>query len=205
MEIKQRIILKAQQLFEKLGIRNVSMDDVARELGISKKTIYQHFEDKATLLREGIKLHLDKECQLMQQLIESSENALIAMVRIMNYVHKKLQSISPLLIFEMQKYYPEVWQLMREQDEKINLPALIHNLEKGIQEGLYRPDINVEVVARLRLALVEASLNERVFPSDKFNQNEIQIQVSNFYLYGLLTEKGLQQLTVISKQLSVNS
>jgi AcrR family transcriptional regulator len=205
MEIKQRIILKAQQLFEKLGIRNVSMDDVARELGISKKTIYQHFEDKATLIREGAKLHLEKECVLMQQLVESSENALEAILKIMTYVHKKLKSISPLLIFEMQKYYPEIWQLMREQDEKINLPALTHNLEKGIKEGLYRPDINVEVVARLRLALVEASLDERIFPSDKFNQNEIQIQVSNFYLYGLLTEKGQQQLAIISKQLSVNS
>lgn len=205
MEIRQRIILKAQQLFEKLGIRNVSMDDVARELGISKKTIYQHFEDKATLIREGAKLHLEKECMLMQQLGESSENALIAIVRIMNYFSKKLKSISPLLIFEMQKYYPEVWQLMREQDETINLPALIHNLEKGIKEGLYRPDINVEAIARLRLVLVEATLNERVFPSDKFNQNELQIEVSNFYLYGLLTEKGLQQLAVISKQLSVNT
>ncbi|MBX7242271.1 MAG: TetR/AcrR family transcriptional regulator [Bacteroidia bacterium] len=195
METKNRILQQAQVLFMRYGIRNVSMDDIAKELGISKKTIYQTFQDKAEIVHAVMEAHnLTEKCE-MDSIQKNSGNALEELVGVLQYIAKTLKMASPLLIYEIKKYYPESWQYFRKAEDEYHLPQIRRNLKQGVEEGLFRAEIKVEEIARFRLGMLEVMLDTRLFPHDSFNQNEVMIEISRFYIHGLLTDKGREVLS----------
>lgn len=177
------------------GIRNVSMDDIARELGISKKTIYQIFKDKAEIVMAVSAMQHEEEKKLLDGFAQQSSDALEEVWMVMQYLSKTLKDISPLLIFELQKYYPEAWQTHLNFTDDFHLNNIINNLKKGIQEGVYRSDFNVEIIARMRLAMIDTMFNSRWFPQNKFDLKESHDEMFKFFIHGLLTEQGKKRLT----------
>ncbi len=190
MDTKNRILRQAQILFMRYGIRNISMDDIARELGVSKKTIYQTFPDKAAIVHAVMQAHSQGEKIVMNEIRQKTQNALEELVEVLHYISRTLQLASPMLIYEMKKYYPESWQFFRKNEDEFHLPHIRSNLERGIEEGLFRSDIKVEEISRFRLGMLDAILDTKLFPHDVFNQNEVMIEISRFYIHGLLTDKG---------------
>lgn len=179
----------------KYGARSVTLDDIAGDLGISKKTIYQYFENKEDIICEVARNYMREEEAAGDRIAELSENALDELARFIQYTIQSLKTISPQLIFETQKYYPQAWQVFHDHKNDYILSKVRANLERGIREGLYRKDIHVEIVARMRVAQIEMSLDPTVFPPDQFDFVEIQLQMIELYMFGVMTKKGRSYLS----------
>ena len=152
--LDNRILIKAESLFLRYGIKSVSMDDIARELGISKKTLYQSVENKKDLLMQVIQAHVANELEAMNTIQKEATDAIDEMLRITQYVLPTLRQMSPTVIYDMQKYYQEVWQLIEAYHNEEIFDMIKTNLERGINEDVYRDDFNTDIVAKLYLSLI---------------------------------------------------
>lgn len=189
------IIERSSSLFMRLGIRSVSMDDIARELGISKKTIYKYFKDKNDLVINilRVKIEIDhKTCSCKR--IES-ENAIDEMFQIIEFIIQTISKINPSTFFELQKYHPEAWALLDEHRWTFVRDMIRSNLERGIEEGLYRPEINIEVISRLYVGSTNLIIEGKVFPYPEFRIEELMLEVVRFQIRGISNSKGLEYLT----------
>lgn len=188
--VKERILQHAWQVFVRRGVRTVTMDEIARDLGMSKKTLYQHFANKAAIVMEVSQMQCSKEEQEIDQVAEGATDAIDELLRVMSWVSKMLTSIAPNLIPELQKYYPEAWEIHQTHSDHHVINKLTENLRRGIREGLYRKDLDVELVARMRAAQIETGFNETFFPSSKYNQLTVQRTMLEVFLFGVTTPKG---------------
>ncbi len=190
MDIKARILIQASELFMKYGIRNVTMDGIARKLGISKKTIYQYFNNKANIVFEVSKAHFQEEEVKQEEIMRKAKNAVEELALFIPYVIQSFEEIPPNMIYEIQKYYPEAWKLFDRHKAGFILEKVRDNLRRGVAEGLYRPSINVELIARVRIAQIDASFSQDLFPSHQFDSIEVQLQMFSLYMYGIVSDKG---------------
>jgi TetR/AcrR family transcriptional regulator, cholesterol catabolism regulator len=190
LEPKERILTAAQELFHRYGIKSVTMDDIARHLGMSKKTIYQHFRDKDELVlcKTNYDLGL-RECQ-MEDIFNSAENAIDELIKAMSYVSQLFQQMNPTVFYDMQKYHSEAWEKFRTFKQENIIKMVERNLLRGISEGLYRKELNVKIVSRIRAEQVEMSMRPDIFPPPEFNITEVQLQMLDHYLHGISTLKG---------------
>lgn len=182
--------MQAKLLFSQYGIRNVTMDIIAQELGISKKTLYQYFEDKAAIVYEMVKSYQGEQKEMIQEILDSATNAVEALANLLHYIDKMLRFVSPLLLFELHKYYPAAANLMREDEEKFHLPTIRENLISGIKQGLFRQDIDIEIIAQFRMGMLDIAMDSRRYPIDNYSPHKVNIELFHFYIYGLLTDKG---------------
>lgn len=190
MEAKERILVKAHELFIKYGIRSVSMDDIAAQLGMSKKTLYQYYADKDELVNavfEGM-LSLNKAQCL--ETANKGENAIHEVFLSFDMVQEMLSTMNPSVLFDLQKYHPSANQKFLDFKNLFLYKMLVSNLQKGVEQGLYRDDIDIDIMARYRLYSVMLSFNADVFPSNKGNLVHIERQLQEHFLNGLATQKG---------------
>lgn len=190
MEARARILHKAHELFHRYGIRSVSMDEIAAQMGMSKKTLYQHFADKDTLVAEvfaALLLEKKQECMALQQ---QSDNAVHEEFVGFDNMSEMLASMHPSLLYDLEKYHPEVFAKFRSFMGDFVYKLVRTNLERGINEGLYRPDIDVDVLARFRVATITISSNPDNFPNKRPNLAYIEEQLLDLFLYGVATTKG---------------
>ncbi len=202
--IKQHIVEGAQELFWTYGLRSVTMDDIANKLAMSKKTVYQYIQDKAELVYLCAEHQLENEFCNKKEVSQHAENAIVEVLKIMEYNRKFFLNFHPSLILDLQRSYPKAWKMfLRHKEEKI-IKGIQENMERGIKEGLYRADIEPEVIARMRMAQVEAIFNPQIFSPKSHNIGEVQFQVFRHFLYGLVTLEGHQILTEAIAQIEFN-
>ena len=193
MEPQQQILEKAEGLFMRLGVKSVSMDDVARELGISKKTLYQYFPTKEDLIVRTLEFHRRCERDQIAEVLAHADNALDEMVSLAKMAIRQLQKISPSLIFDLKKYHPDAFRFLEESHRKEAFEHIRQNLEKGISQGLYLPGIHVDIMARIHVQSFNLLLDEQLFPED-LPRAQILREYIMHYLRGLVTPVGLQYL-----------
>jgi len=189
-EIKQKIAYAANELFMKYGIRSISMDDIARHLGMSKKTIYQHFSDKEDIIILATQAHLNKNWQEFEGIRQSSTNAIDELAKISVFLKKNMEELNPSLLFDLKKYHPKAWNNWQDFKLKCILESVQRNLKQGIEEGYYRPELNVEIISIVRMALIEIAFDDRIFSQEKFKITEVQLQIFDHFVCGIVTEKG---------------
>lgn len=202
MEQKERILAHAQKVFTRYGPRSVTLDDIAKELGISKKTIYHYFQNKAHMVYEVALTHLKEEMQLLEDLQNKSQNAVEELVNILNCTYRDVEQMSPNLITEVQKYYPDSWELFEIHTRESIFQMVKSNLERGIREGLFRNDLHVDIVAKIRIWQIEAGFNQDVFPPTQYDSREILLQLLKLYMHGIVTVKGKQLLEELQSELT---
>jgi TetR/AcrR family transcriptional regulator, cholesterol catabolism regulator len=190
MEIKERIVSGARELFFRYGVKSITMDEVAKNLGISKKTIYQFFEDKNELVFEVTQNHLNETEGIMRKITEISVDPIDEVLKISQHIKEIFQNINQSLLFEIQKYHPKAWKAFTDHKEKCIHSCLIENLKSGMEKGLYRIDLDVEIISRLRIEEIQMAFNPFIFPTPKFNIQKVQLQFIEHYLYGICTLKG---------------
>jgi AcrR family transcriptional regulator len=197
--MKDQILLKATEMFLTLGFKSVTMDDIAAEMGISKKTIYQHFSTKPDLVKEvTLKLFESISCGI-DTISENNLNPIEELFEIKNFVlqHLKNESASP--IYQLQKYYPKIHStLKKKQFEKMD-DCVIRNLKKGIELGLYRKEIMIEAIGRLYFAGMSSLKDVELFPTEMFNVKDLQNQYLEYHLRGICTKKGIDNLEKLIK------
>lgn len=202
MEMKERIIEKANELFTKYGIKCITMDEIASQLGISKKTIYQSFADKNELVSVVLHKHIDYARQLCLSNIEKSENAVHELVLARQMFCSMMQYINVSVLHDLQKYHPEVFTSFEDFRKKFLFNCILQNLQRGISEKVYRDDIDVEIMSRLRLANVVISMDVELFPTQKFRFSDVEEEVVRHFLYGIVTAKGAKMMKKYNESLN---
>ncbi|TGE20396.1 TetR/AcrR family transcriptional regulator [Hymenobacter aquaticus] len=190
MEIKDRILVAAIELFMRNGIRSVSMDDIATHLAMSKKTLYKWFENKDQIVLAVMQSRLTREEGDCEQAFATGSNAIEAMFNLVTWHKEMLASIHPSIFHDLQKYYPQAWLLFEQHKNTFILEKILTNLGRGMAEGLYRADLDVEVLARLHLAEIELMFNNVVFPPKQFGLQRVNIVMIEHFLTGISTLKG---------------
>jgi TetR/AcrR family transcriptional regulator, cholesterol catabolism regulator len=190
METRERILLKAQDLFQRFGIRSVTMDDIANQLGMSKKTIYQFFADKHELVDAvaGVQIE-DNQCKCKEGRVHA-KNAIHEVFLTIDMMQQMLSNISPSVFYDLEKFHPKTFSRFLEHRNKFLLKTVKVNLEWGISEELYRPDINIDILTKLRLETMFLPFDQAVFPQKQYNLLEVQKETLVHFLHGVATAKG---------------
>jgi AcrR family transcriptional regulator len=188
------IISKSGELFLRYGVKSLTMDEIARQLGMSKKTIYQYVSNKSDLVQKVMQAHLDREDAFIKDVRKNSKNALEENLRMITFMSEELQGFNAVIFFELQKYYPESYALFNEHREKVALRNILNNLKAGIKEGLYRKDINTEIVSRIFVSGLDILIDQQRFPSKKYHFYDLYKEFVNYHLGGILTPKGMTYL-----------
>jgi len=189
MEIKERILQKAMELFMRYGIRAITMDEIARTMGISKKTIYQYFADKDEIVYETCLNHVAQECMTWEKL-SHAQNALEEAHIIMEMMIEDMQDTNPAVVYELNRYHPRAYALIEQMKEHTIKPNILAHLKRGVAEGYFRDDINVELMTNFRTSIFELGLNPAVFPPAKYKLIDIFNALNEHFVRGILTDKG---------------
>jgi AcrR family transcriptional regulator len=192
MEIKERIISKAREQFFRYGVKSITMDDIARELGISKKTIYQHFEDKDAIVHQLMVAEMANDICEWDELDGSSDNVIEKIVKSMDIIRQAFAEINPTAFFDIKKYHPKTWELFQEHKQNFIMESIRKELLQGIEQGFFRADIKVEILVRMRLEQIEIGFDPQLFPPNKFSIIEVELTMLDHYIRGILTLKGLE-------------
>ncbi len=192
MDIKEEIVVRSEQLFMRVGVKSVTMDDISRELGMSKKTLYQHFDNKDSLIEAVINTHVEREQNCTEDIKHGAKDALDEVKKIGVFLASTIEDVSPSTLFDLQKYYYKSWEtLMKKQDEHI-INSIIMNIEKGIDEGHYRADLNPQVIARIYAKATYMIVDEIANPNSKFSRKEMIWELQNYHIHAIATPKGLK-------------
>ena len=190
MEPKERILSRAEELFMKFGIRSVSMDDIANHLGMSKKTLYQYFADKDELVMGVVDGHiqgLQQECSVCHT---DAKDAIHEIFMTMERIMVQFSNMNPMLLYDLEKFHYKAYQRFREHKDKFLLKIIRDNIEWGIKDELYRPEVNVDVMSKFRIESMMIPFNVTVFPPGKYNLAAISEMIIENFTYGLATIKG---------------
>lgn len=190
LDNKDKILKGAEDLFMKYGIRSISMDDIARHVGVSKKTLYQYFADKEDLVMMVSKSHLDRSAKRYDDLRITSTNSIEELARLSVCLKKDMEEINPALLYDIQKFHPKAWSKWLEYKNKFIRDSVVRNLNQGIDDGYIRPEVNSEILAAVRIELVQLAFNPEIFPKEKFRVSEVQSQIFDHFVFGVVTEKG---------------
>jgi len=193
-EKRQEIIRKVMGLYLQFGIRSVTMDDVVREVGISKKTLYQYFTDKSELVAAVVDCESNLNNKQHNEAIEGASNAIEKMLRFYHFQMKMIRDSNPSMIYDLKKYYPEVHAKFVEKKRDIIYENVLGNLIQGKSEGLYREELNEEVIAILNLMRVEAFINTNLYKPEEILNKEFFTEMFTYHMYGIVSDNGREIL-----------
>jgi AcrR family transcriptional regulator len=190
MEPLVKILSASAELFSQYGFKTITMDDIARRAGISKKTLYQHFANKQEVVNDSVVWYKNQMTELCNATLNDAENAIEAMVRMMAYFDSMNKRINPMALFEMQRFFPDAYKIFRELLASKDVTMMKENILWGMKEGLYREDINAELLARYRLETSLLVLQPNLLVSDRNDLMSVALEIGEHFLYGIMTVKG---------------
>ena len=199
------IVKRSRPLFLKYGIKSVSMDDVSRELGISKKTLYQHVIDKSDLVQKVVETDIDEKICNFDSIITKNLNAieeLFAVNLLMTEINKQ---INPSVEYDLRKYYPDLYKKIYCIKRDIMLAYIYNNLEKGKTEGLYRTDLDSNVIAKLHVGRIERILDGDLFQQSEITSQRVFNEIFVYHLHGICSVKGLELLNEKLQQFKLSN
>lgn len=194
MEEKQQVISKAEELFMRYGIRSVTMDDIARELGMSKKTLYQYVENKSDLIEQIFQQQIQEEKCCIDQFRREAGDAIEEILKIARYVIRKLRQLSPTTMYDLQKYYRNTWKQMDALHKRHVYTVIRENIERGMAQGLYRENMNPDIVAKLYVGKTSLVADDETFPLREYNIEQLYREYILYHIHGIASPRGLALL-----------
>ncbi len=188
--MQNRILNKARELMFQTGVKHVTMDELANQLGISKKTIYQYYKDKDSLVTAVVENELANHALICDNSMLAAENAVHEIFLLMAVVQEMFNRMNPLALFEIEKYYPMAYEKIKNHKDDYIFSTIRTNLEKGIKEGLYRKELDVNILSKYRLETSLIAFNIHVFPAQKFDILKVNLQIIEHFVYGVATIEG---------------
>jgi AcrR family transcriptional regulator len=172
------------------GFKRVTMDDIARELSVSKKTIYQFFKDKRDLVCRVTECHFESnECQ-MEKLETESKDVVEFLIKATQLMRAQIGRVNPGALVDLQRHFPEGWNIFLKHKNEVILKSIANTLKRGQQEGYFRPDFDPQILAIMRMETVQAALDDRIFPGHLYDRLEVHTQIMQHFIEGILTDKG---------------
>ncbi len=188
------LLTKVSALYRKYGIKSVTMDDVAHELGISKKTLYQFVTDKTELVQQVVE-HV-RQCNFssMRRKEGTDLNAIEELIEVSQHVNTVMKDHSPAYEYDLKKYYPDIYRSLMSARRKLMYESMISNIRKGKKEGVYRMDLDETIIAKLHLLRIENMQTTEIFKEEEMHSQKFFREVFVYHIHGLATEKGLEIL-----------
>jgi TetR/AcrR family transcriptional regulator, cholesterol catabolism regulator len=200
MSMKERIQLKAEELFRRYGIRSVTMDEIATQLSISKKTIYQFYVDKEALVQDifkGITEENKKKCTSFKGL---AENAVHEQYLAGDCAQEIFKEMNTSVLFDLNRFHPNVFAELEKFKKHFLFNCIKDNISRGIKEGLYRKDIDVNIITWLRLEMISGVFHNEEVIHGRTKPHQFEKEMKDFFLHGICTEKGLSFITKYKQQ-----
>jgi TetR/AcrR family transcriptional regulator, cholesterol catabolism regulator len=201
-EQQDKWLKRVEDLFLRLGIKSITMDDVARELGISKKTLYTFVESKDDLVKKVIERHIEqdkKDCAIM---FSTAKNALEEMFFVMDSNAQQMTQMKANIVYDLQKYHRDAWEVMSEFQHGFLYQVVRANLERGVKEGLYRDDFDIDIMTRLHIGSSFLLFDETIFPQNTFKREVVFMEYLMHYLHGIVSEKGRKAINKYAEKIS---
>ncbi|MDO9256899.1 MAG: TetR/AcrR family transcriptional regulator [Bacteroidales bacterium] len=192
MDVRKRILTEATNLFFQYGIRNITMDDIAEKLGISKRTIYETFKDKNELLINCFEEYSKERYKVNEEIIKNSQNVLAAICSFIQSGAVAINLLNPAFFSDLKKYHNEIWVMASKQQNEKNYNLAYRLLRKGINEGIFRKDINLDIVVKIILEQMKLLVDNEVFSTDKYSRSEVFKNMVINFIRGIATNKGIE-------------
>lgn len=193
-EQQLHILAQAALLFRTVGVRSVTMDDVAQHMGMSKKTLYKYFCNKRDLVEKAMMHHVSTEVCELEGISTNAENAIDEMLRITRHVNAQFASLNPAIVYETKKYYPKSWALFEGYKNHVIHDRILQNLKDGIAQGLYRHEINPVVLAKIYVARIDLFFDPQLFPPEQFRITDVYREFMNYHIRGIASRRGVVYL-----------
>lgn len=187
------------------GIKSITMDDIAKHMSISKKTIYQSFKDKNELVCLVTKEHFKRERIEILSIIKNAKNSIEIILEISRCLKSHISGMNPSILYDLQKYHHMAWEEYEKFKNETVTSSLEETLRMGIEEGNFREDINPELLAILRTEHVQMAFNHQIFPNNKFNFMEVQEQFLGLFIHGILSQKGRKLFERYLNEININN
>lgn len=201
MEMKDRIQDKAHELFCSYGIKSITMDEIAAQLGVSKKTIYQYFSDKDELVDVVAKKLIRYSQTVCDEQRGESKDAIHEIFQAMDLMQEIFSNMNPSMLFDLERFHHRSYKAFLEHKNKYLYQVIRKNLERGIEEELYRPEIDVEIITRYRLEGMLVLFNTQVFTPGKFTLTNLHKQIAEHFVFGIVSLKGYKLVLKYQQEL----
>ncbi|MBP7400702.1 MAG: TetR/AcrR family transcriptional regulator [Chitinophagales bacterium] len=194
---EQKILERCERLFLRYGAKSVTMDDVARELAISKKTLYQYFSSKDELVHKVTTFHFQHHDEVVNTICSTSKDAISEMLQITEWVTQHLKDMNPSLMYDLSKYYPKSWQVFLDHRNTHVYNCMLENIRKGREQELYRDDFDENIIASIYISRMEMLIDPQIFNPDTYTLNQVMPQYIQYHIRGIATPKGIKKLEKI--------
>ena len=192
--MKEKIIQKAAEMFINLGFKSVTMDDIAKEMGISKKTIYTHFNNKTELIKETVLSVFHSITCGIDHIMSLDKNPIEELYEMKKFTMLQLKNEKASPQYQLQKYYPEIYAMIKEMKFENMNQCTVDNLKRGVEGGYYRKNINIDFISRIYFLALSEINNETIFPTHQFPKIMIMEDYLEYHLRGIVTDKGKEIL-----------
>lgn len=180
------------------------MDDIAKELKISKKTLYKFVKDKADLVNKTMQLKCSAEECLINGFAKNATNAIDEILMISKYVSGMLQQVNPSFHHDLSKHYPEAFQLFSDHKQNVICAFVEKNLRRGIEEGIFRDNLNPKIISRLHIHKIDALFDPEIFPPQEISFLEAHTEMMKYHIRGISNEKGIKYMKEKLKTETIN-
>lgn len=184
------MIAEVAELFMRYGIKSLTMDEIARQLGMSKKTIYQYVSDKKDLVNQCVQLAISDEQCILSDVKNQKGNAIEILLNINKRVSEKIQNIQLSLMYDLERYYPEAFKIMQSHKKEFVFNMIKENVELGIKEGLYRENLIPEIIASSYIAMTNQLFNPDPTNPPKHSFQILHKEIAKYHIRGIASEKG---------------
>ncbi|MFT5761289.1 MAG: hypothetical protein ACI8WA_000400 [Polaribacter sp.] len=195
--MRDKILFKASEMFLNLGFKSVTMDDIANELAVSKKTIYTHFSNKTDLVKEVTNCVFEIICDGINIICSKEENPIDELYEIKRFSMEYLKNEKTSPQYQLQKYYPKIYTTIKSKQFDVMQECVIENLKRGVALGFYRDTINLGFISRIYFHGMIGLKDVDLFPLKQFSMNDIMNFYLEYHLRGICTEKGIDKLNEI--------
>ncbi len=199
MNIRDSIIHASTRLFLKYGVKSVSMDDIARHIGVSKKTIYTFIANKKDLVGVVVKAYIEEEKKSIAEISKTSASAVAEMVGIANFALQSLRSMNPSMVYDLKKYHNQSWQIIQKEHFQFIERIIKDNITRGIEEGFYRAELNSTIISKLYVSIGNLMLDQDIFPVEMYPRDKLYENIVTYHLFGILNPRGIKEFNKIQK------
>jgi AcrR family transcriptional regulator len=204
MKVEEQILKGAEELFFRYGLKSITMDDIAKYLGMSKRTIYENFPTKDSIISALLMLQRKKSLHDIETYRKESKDAIEEIFMTMQQLREMANMMNPRLLFELKKFHAKVWKDFEDFKQQVILQCVTDNLKRGIKQGIYRKEIDIETLSRMRVEQLELAWNPEIFPPAKYDITKTQLTFLEHFLYGVANTKGHELIEKYKKSKILN-
>lgn len=196
---KSKILEHSAKLFLKYGIKTITMDDIANDLGISKRTLYDNFESKESIIGQIVNFHIENEKKAFEEILNSSKNAIDMMIKLSYFIFHMYNKLHPSVMTDLKKSYSGIWKCIEGFHSESIREIIEINLLQGIKEHVYRPEIDPVVLSLLYVKQLQLFSDEENIHLEKKSKSEVIQQFFEYNMYGIMSAKGIEYYSGIEE------